>query len=121
MERIRDLDPVETQEWLDSLDGVLDVEGPERAHFLIEQVVEGSGQATADVVVGRRRLDGIGMQHGSSARAAGAARRVLLGAGDPELADLGRAGRGGLEREQLRRVDRHGTISSFMRRPPSCS
>ena len=31
MERSRDLDPVETQEWLDSLDGVLDVDGPERA------------------------------------------------------------------------------------------
>ena len=49
MERSRDLDPVETQEWLDSLDGVLDVEGPERAHFLIEQVVEGARKRGAPV------------------------------------------------------------------------
>jgi hypothetical protein len=30
----RDTDPVETQEWLDSLEGVIEVEGPERAHYL---------------------------------------------------------------------------------------
>ncbi|KMO42948.1 pyruvate dehydrogenase [Methylobacterium tarhaniae] len=49
MERSRDLDPVETQEWLDSLDGVLEVEGPERAHFLIEQVIEGARKKGAPV------------------------------------------------------------------------
>src|SRR4051794_32066970 len=42
MDRSRDLDPVETQEWLESLDGVLEVEGAERAHFLLEQVIEGA-------------------------------------------------------------------------------
>src|SRR5512137_3222876 len=35
-----ELDPQETQEWLDALDGVLVREGPERAHFLIEQLIE---------------------------------------------------------------------------------
>ncbi|GJD62426.1 pyruvate dehydrogenase (acetyl-transferring), homodimeric type [Methylobacterium frigidaeris] len=49
MERSRDLDPIETQEWLDSLDGVLEVEGPERAHFLIEQVIEGARKKGAPV------------------------------------------------------------------------
>ncbi|WP_157080599.1 pyruvate dehydrogenase (acetyl-transferring), homodimeric type [Methylobacterium variabile] len=49
VERSRDLDPVETQEWLDSLDGVLEVEGPERAHFLIEQVIEGARKKGAPV------------------------------------------------------------------------
>ncbi len=49
MERSRDLDPVETQEWLDSLDGVLEVEGPDRAHFLIEQVIEGARKKGAPV------------------------------------------------------------------------
>ena len=29
----RDTDPVETQEWLDSLEGVIEVDGPERAHL----------------------------------------------------------------------------------------
>ncbi|TXN22685.1 pyruvate dehydrogenase (acetyl-transferring), homodimeric type [Methylobacterium sp. WL9] len=49
MERSRDLDPVETREWLDSLDGVLDVEGPDRAHFLIGQVVEEARKRGAPV------------------------------------------------------------------------
>ena len=40
MDRIPDLDPQETREWLDALDGVLAVEGPDRAHFLIEQLID---------------------------------------------------------------------------------
>ncbi|HLU03390.1 MAG TPA: pyruvate dehydrogenase (acetyl-transferring), homodimeric type, partial [Advenella sp.] len=35
-----DVDSVETQEWLDSLEAVLDREGPERAHFLLEQLTD---------------------------------------------------------------------------------
>ncbi|MBL0124709.1 MAG: pyruvate dehydrogenase (acetyl-transferring), homodimeric type [Betaproteobacteria bacterium] len=35
-----DMDPQETREWLDALEGVLDTQGPERAHFLIEQLVD---------------------------------------------------------------------------------
>ena len=35
-----DLDPVETREWLESIDSVLQSEGPERAHFLIDRMVE---------------------------------------------------------------------------------
>src|SRR6476660_189339 len=35
-----DLDPQETREWLDAIDGVLENEGPDRAHFLIEQVID---------------------------------------------------------------------------------
>src|SRR5450759_3324414 len=37
---IPDIDPQETHEWLESLDGVLKHEGTQRAHFLIEQLVE---------------------------------------------------------------------------------
>jgi len=36
----QDIDQLETQEWLDALESVLEVEGPERAHFLIEQMIE---------------------------------------------------------------------------------
>ena len=32
-----DTDPVETKEWLDAFRGVLETEGVDRAHFLIEQ------------------------------------------------------------------------------------
>ena len=35
-----DPDPQETQEWLDALDSVLANEGAERAHFLIEQLID---------------------------------------------------------------------------------
>ena len=35
-----DVDPVETREWLEALESVLEHEGPERAHFLIERLVE---------------------------------------------------------------------------------
>jgi pyruvate dehydrogenase E1 component len=35
-----DIDPQETREWLDALEGVLDVEGPERAHYLLESLVD---------------------------------------------------------------------------------
>jgi pyruvate dehydrogenase E1 component len=35
-----DLDPQETREWLDAIDGVIEHEGPDRAHFLIEQVID---------------------------------------------------------------------------------
>jgi pyruvate dehydrogenase E1 component len=35
----RDVDPAETREWLDSLDAVVEVEGPERAHFLLQKVL----------------------------------------------------------------------------------
>jgi len=35
-----DIDPLETQEWLDALDAVLDREGPHRAHFLLTRLKE---------------------------------------------------------------------------------
>jgi len=35
-----DLDPQETQEWLDALDGVLENEGADRAHFLLEKLID---------------------------------------------------------------------------------
>lgn len=36
----KDVDQQETQEWLDALEGVLEAEGPERAHYLLEQLVD---------------------------------------------------------------------------------
>ena len=37
---VPDADPQETQEWLDALDSVLKVEGTERAHYLLEKLVD---------------------------------------------------------------------------------
>jgi pyruvate dehydrogenase E1 component len=35
-----DIDPVETQEWLESIESVMRAQGPERAHFLLEKLVD---------------------------------------------------------------------------------
>ena len=40
MNQSADHDPQETREWLDALDGVLAQEGPERAQFLIEALID---------------------------------------------------------------------------------
>ncbi|MGB4882743.1 MAG: pyruvate dehydrogenase (acetyl-transferring), homodimeric type [Neisseria sp.] len=37
---INDVDPIETQEWLDALSSVLENEGSERAHFILENLVK---------------------------------------------------------------------------------
>ena len=44
-----DIDPVETQEWLESLQAVLEEEGPDRVHFLIEQLVDLARQSGSDI------------------------------------------------------------------------
>jgi pyruvate dehydrogenase E1 component len=40
IENYSDLDPQETREWLDSLEAVVEREGPERAHFLLEKLLD---------------------------------------------------------------------------------
>ncbi|MCP5201390.1 MAG: pyruvate dehydrogenase (acetyl-transferring), homodimeric type [Gammaproteobacteria bacterium] len=39
---VQDDDPQETQEWLDALDAVIDVEGVERSHYLLERLIDKS-------------------------------------------------------------------------------
>ena len=36
----QDIDPVETKEWAEALDAVIHADGPERAHFLLERMVD---------------------------------------------------------------------------------
>ena len=43
--RVEDVDPLETQEWLESIDAVLKVHGPERAHFLLERLIDHARRA----------------------------------------------------------------------------
>jgi pyruvate dehydrogenase E1 component len=38
--RFDDLDPTETREWLESIDSVLGTQGPERAHFLLNKMID---------------------------------------------------------------------------------
>jgi pyruvate dehydrogenase E1 component len=39
-DRIEDIDPEETREWVESIDSVLKAQGPERAHFLLERLID---------------------------------------------------------------------------------
>ena len=45
-----DVDSQETREWMDALSAVINAEGPERAHFLLEQLL--FGQAAFKVCAG---------------------------------------------------------------------
>src|SRR5215510_15123781 len=38
--KLEDFDPVETREWIESIDSVLKTQGAERAHFLLEQLID---------------------------------------------------------------------------------
>ena len=44
-----DADAEETREWLDALSAVIDANGPERAHFLLEQLLEHARQNSIDL------------------------------------------------------------------------
>jgi pyruvate dehydrogenase E1 component len=44
-----DLDAQETREWLDALTAVIEKEGPERAHFLLEQLLEQAREHSVDL------------------------------------------------------------------------
>ena len=44
-----DKDTQETREWMDALSAVIESEGPERAHFLLEQLLEHARQKSIDM------------------------------------------------------------------------
>ena len=44
-----DIDPAETQEWIDALEAVIQNEGHERGHFLIEKLVAAARQSGLDI------------------------------------------------------------------------
>ena len=46
---ITDIDPDETQEWLEALTSVIDREGHERAHFLIEKLIDSARRSGAHI------------------------------------------------------------------------
>ena len=45
----QDVDPQETQEWLDALDAVIETEGVERAHYLLEKLIDKSRRSGANL------------------------------------------------------------------------
>ena len=40
VQHLQETDPLETQEWLDALASVIENEGTERAHFLLEAMID---------------------------------------------------------------------------------
>ena len=50
--QLPDTDPAETQEWLDSLDAVVDVHGKTRARFLLSKLLE-RAEAGEEVIIAR--------------------------------------------------------------------
>ena len=44
-----DIDPIETTEWIESLKAVLDADGNERAHFIIEKLLDVARQSGSDI------------------------------------------------------------------------
>jgi len=49
MDMPRDIDPQETREWLDAIDGVIEHVGADRAHFLIERIIDQARRRGAHV------------------------------------------------------------------------
>ncbi len=47
--QIPDIDSVETQEWLESLESVIEAEGVDRAHFLLEQMIDKARRSGANL------------------------------------------------------------------------
>jgi pyruvate dehydrogenase E1 component len=47
--QLRDVDAEETQEWLDALEAVIEVEGVERAHYLLERLIDYARRSGANL------------------------------------------------------------------------
>lgn len=48
-QQLTDIDAIETQEWVDALTAVIDQEGVERAHFLLEQLIDKARRSGANL------------------------------------------------------------------------
>ena len=46
---VQDTDKLETREWMDALSAVIEAAGPERAHFLLEELLEHARQSSIDM------------------------------------------------------------------------
>ena len=49
MLNLNDVNPEETQEWIDALEAVIEAEGGERAHFLVSQLIDNARRNGADI------------------------------------------------------------------------
>ncbi len=47
--QLTDIDAIETQEWVEALEAVIENEGVERAHFLLEQMIDKARRTGANL------------------------------------------------------------------------
>ena len=52
---LNDSDSQETREWMDALSAVIAAEGPERAHFLLEQLLEKIKRINNSTEIGKQQ------------------------------------------------------------------
>ena len=45
----QDIDPIETDEWVEALEAVVENEGIERAHYLLERLIDKARRSGADL------------------------------------------------------------------------
>ena len=55
----QDLDPTETQEWIDALNAVIGADGAERAHYLLERMVDATRLNEATIMPSFYRIHGL--------------------------------------------------------------
>ena len=84
--RFDDIDPTETSEWLESIDSVLAQHGPERAHFLLNQMIDYARRSGAYLPYSATTayLNTISLRDASrstraTARSSGASRLIFAG------------------------------------------
>ena len=86
-----DLDPIETEEWLQALEAVIEREGVERAHFLLERLIDTSRRSGGHIPFNPNTA----YQHHSGAIGKTQPRRPRAGTQDSLPCPLERLGHGG--------------------------
>ena len=49
---VNDIDPIETQDWLSAVDSLIRAEGTERAHYIINQVIDQARNGGVNIAKG---------------------------------------------------------------------
>ena len=114
-ERVVDLDPQETTEWLEALDQVLDEAGPDRASYLLERLNRRATAAGAELPLHTQHA--VHQHHPGRGRSA-VSRRPRDRAADQEPDPLERDGDGGRTRTSTTTAS--AATSPPMRRWPRC-
>lgn len=56
---VQDSDPAETREWIESLTSVLESEGVERTHFILERLIDYARRSGVRLPYDHRVIDGV--------------------------------------------------------------